>query len=97
MKYLDRILSWINKDKIEDINIFKFSKGEQVRITIYNEIPEFWYIGEVLEIGDYEKGYYKVKFQNSSGNIIYWFHENELSKYNLQEERNYKIEEILKK
>lgn len=75
----------------------KFSKGEKVRVTIYSEFPDFWYIGEVVNI-NIDPKHYEVLFQNSKGDFLkYWFYEDELRKFDKAEERDILIDKILAK
>jgi len=102
-----KLLSLFKKElKREFFGLIKFDKGEQVKVTIYSEIPEFWYVGTVLDINaryivpsiesSWKVEYY-VSFKNTNGDEIrYWFLESELRKYSLQEERNSRIEKLLK-
>jgi hypothetical protein len=83
----------------------KFSKGDKVKVTIYSKDPKLWYIGKVLDINaryvvpsiesSWKVEYY-VSFENKKGNELrYWFLESELRKYDLQEERNSRIDQLL--
>lgn len=103
---IKRLLSIFKKKKVEsNFGHIKFDKGDEVKVTIYSEIPEFWYVGEVLDINaryvipsiesSWKVEYY-VSFKNSKGSVLkYWFLESELRKYSLQEERNSRINQIL--
>ena len=103
---IKKILSIFKKElKREYFGLIKFERGEEVKVTIYSEIPEFWYVGTVLDINaryivpsiesSWKVEYY-VSFKNSKGSEIrYWFLESELRKYSLQQERNSRIEQIL--
>ena len=103
---IKKILSIFKKElKREYFGLIKFERGEEVKVTIYSEIPEFWYVGTVLDINaryvlpeikqSWRVEYY-VAFKNSKGDVLkYWFLESELRKYSLQEERNSRIEQIL--
>jgi hypothetical protein len=103
---IKRLLSIFKKKKVENnYGYIKFEKGDEVKVTIYSEIPEFWYVGVVLDINaryvipsiesSWKVEYY-VSFINSEGSELrYWFLESELRKYSLQEERNSRIEQIL--
>jgi hypothetical protein len=104
---IKKLLSLFKKElKREFFGLIKFDRGEQVKVTIYSEIPEFWYVGTVLDINaryivpsiesSWKVEYY-VSFKNTNGDEIrYWFLESELRKYSLQEERNSRIEKLLK-
>jgi hypothetical protein len=103
---IKKLLSIFKKEKVENnYGYIKFERGDEVKVTIYSEIPEFWYIGKVLEIdaryviSSIEESWkveYYVSFKNSKGSELkYWFLESELIKYSLQEERNSRIEQIL--
>ena len=103
---IKKLLSIFKKElKREYFGLIKFERGEEVKVTIYSEIPEFWYVGTVLDINaryivpsiesSWKVEYY-VSFNNSKGSEIrYWFLESELRKYSLQQERNSRIEQIL--
>jgi hypothetical protein len=103
---IKKLLSIFKKElKREFFGLIKFDRGEEVKVTIYSEIPEFWYVGTVLDINaryivpsiesSWKVEYY-VSFRNSKGSELkYWFLESELIKYSLQEERNSRIEQIL--
>ena len=104
---ISKILSLFKKEKKEEIYGFiKFEKGDEVKVTIYSEIPEFWYIGRVIDINaryrvpSIKESWlveYYVSFKNKNGDTLkYWFAESELKKYSLQEERNSTIDMILK-
>jgi hypothetical protein len=103
---IKKISSIFKKKKVENNSgHIKFERGDEVKVTIYSEVPEFWYIGKVLEIdaryviSSIEESWkveYYVSFKNSKGSELkYWFLESELIKYSLQEERNSRIEQIL--
>ena len=104
---IKKILSIFKKElKREYFGLIKFDRGDEVKVTIYSEVPEFWYIGKVLDVnGRYVvpsiesswKVEYYVSFINSKGiELKDWFLESELRKYSLREERSSKIEKILK-
>jgi hypothetical protein len=102
----DAIKTIFKKEKVENnYGYIKFERGDVVKVTIYSEIPEFWYIGKILDINaryavtsiqeSWRVEYY-VSFKNKNGDVLkYWFLESELKKYSLQEERNSIIEQIL--
>ena len=103
---IKKLLSIFKKEKVENkFGHIKFDRGDEVKVTIYSEIPEFWYVGKVLDINaryvvdSIEESWrveYYVSFKNSKGSELrYWFLESELRKYSLQEERNSRIEQIL--
>lgn len=103
---IKKLLSIFKKEKVENnYGHIKFERGDDVKVTIYSEVPEFWYIGKVLEIdaryviSSIEESWrveYYVSFKNSKGSVLkYWFLESELKKYSLQEERNSVIDMIL--
>lgn len=104
---IKKLLSIFKKDKVENtFGFIKFERGDEVKVTIYSEVPEFWYIGKILDINaryavpsiqeSWRVEYY-VSFKNNNGNVLkYWFLESELKKYSLQEERNSVIDMILK-
>lgn len=92
------------KDKT--YGFIKYDRGEEVKVTIYSEVPEFWYKGKILDINaryiipsiesSWKVEYY-VSFKNKNGSELkYWFLESELRKYDLVEERNSRIEQLLK-
>jgi hypothetical protein len=103
---IKKLLSIFKKEKVENnYGYIKFDRGDDVKVTIYSEIPEFWYIGKILDINaryvipsiesSWKVEYY-VSFKNSKGSVLkYWFLESELKKYSLQEERNSVIDMIL--
>jgi hypothetical protein len=103
---IKKLLSMFKKEKVENkYGYIKFERGDEVKVTIYSEVPEFWYIGKILDINaryavpsiqeSWRVEYY-VSFKNSKGDELkYWFLESELIKYSLQEERNSRIEQIL--
>ena len=83
----------------------KYERGDEVKVTIYSEIPEFWYKGKILDINaryvipsiesSWKVEYY-VSFKNNMNDIVTeWFSESQLMKYSLQEERNSRIEQLL--
>ncbi len=103
---IEKIINLFKKKKQENtFGFIKFERGDEVKVTIYSEIPEFWYIGKVLDINaryvvpSIESSWrveYYVSFKNSKGSELkYWFLESELKKYSLQEERNSVIDMIL--
>ena len=103
---IKKILSIFKKKEEEKMYGFiKYERGDEVKVTIYSEIPEFWYVGVVLDINaryvvdSIEESWrveYYVAFKNNKGSELrYWFLESELRKYSLQEERNSRIEQIL--
>lgn len=103
---IKKLLSIFKKEKVENnYGYIKFERGDEVKVTIYSEVPEFWYIGKILDINaryavpsiqeSWRVEYY-VSFKNSKGSELkYWFLESELKKYSLQEERNLVIDMIL--
>ena len=103
---IKKILSIFKKEKVENnYGYIKFERGDEVKVTIYSDVPEFWYIGKILDINaryavpsiqeSWRVEYY-VSFKNSKGSELkYWFLESELKKYSLREERNSRIEQIL--
>jgi hypothetical protein len=104
---IEKIINLFKKKKKQEntFGFIKFERGDEVKVTIYSEIPEFWYIGKILDINaryvvhSIESSWrveYYVSFKNSKGSELkYWFLESELIKYSLQEERNSRIEQIL--
>ena len=96
------------KQKVENkFGQIKFSRGDEVKVTIYSELPEFWYVGQVLEINaryvidsieeSWRVEYYVAFKPDKTGKyqLKYWFLESELRKYSLKEERNSRIDQIL--
>ena len=103
---MKKLLSIFKKKKVENnYGYIKFEKGDEVKVTIFSEIPEFWYVGTILDInaryviGSIEESWrveYHVSFINSMNDkVTEWFLESQLMKYSLQEERNSRIEQIL--
>jgi len=104
---INKLISLFKKEKKEHtFGFIKYERGEEVKVTIYSEVPEFWYKGKILDINaryiipsiqsSWKVEYY-VCFKNSKGDDLkYWFLESELRKYDLQEERNSRIEQLLK-
>ena len=103
---IKKILSIFKKElKREYFGLIKFDRGDEVKVTIYSEVPEFWYIGKILDINaryavpSIEESWrveYYVSFINSMNDkVTEWFSESQLMKYSLQEERNLRIEQIL--
>ena len=103
---IKKLLSIFKKEKVENnYGYIKFERGDEVKVTIYSEVPEFWYVGQILDINaryvvhSIESSWrveYYVSFKNSKGSELkYWFLESELKKYSLQEERNLVIDMIL--
>lgn len=103
--YFDIVKRIFIRKKDDKYGYIKFERGDDVKVTIYSEIPEFWYKGKVLDINaryvihSIESSWrveYYVSFKNSKGDVLkYWFLESELRKYSLQEERNSVIDMIL--
>jgi len=103
---IKKLLSIFKKKKVENtFGFIKFEKGDEVKVTIYSDIPEFWYKGKVLDINaryvipsiesSWEVEYY-VSFINSMNDkVTEWFSESQLKKYSLREERNSIIDMIL--
>ncbi len=105
MRFLD---TESNSKSLKDKNygFIKYDRGEEVKVTIYSESPESWYKGKILDINaryvipsiesSWKVEYY-VSFKNQKGSELrYWFLESELRKYDLVEERNSIIEQLLK-
>jgi len=102
---IKKILSIFKKKEEDKYGFIKYDRGDEVKVTIYSEIPEFWYKGKVLDINaryiipsiesSWKVEYY-VSFINSMNDrVTEWFSESQLMKYSLQEERNSRIEQIL--
>ena len=103
---IKKILS-IFKKKEEDksYGFIKYDRDDEVKVTIYSEIPEFWYKGKVLDINaryvipsiesSWKVDYYVVFINSMNDKVTEWFSESQLMKYSLQEERNSKIEQLL--
>ena len=105
---IKKLLSIFKKEKVENkFGHIKFDRGDEVKVTIYSEIPEFWYVGVVLDINaryvvDSIKQSWKVEYyvafkpdKTGKYQLKYWFLESELRKYSLQEERNSRIDQLL--
>ncbi len=103
---IKRLLSIFKKKKVEsNFGFIKFDIGDEVKVTIFSEIPEFWYKGKVLDINaryvvpSIESSWrveYYVSFINSMNDKENkWVSESKLMKYSLQEERNLVIDRIL--
>jgi hypothetical protein len=103
---IKKLLSIFKKEKVKNnYGYIKFERGDEVKVTIFSEIPEFWYVGKVLDINaryvvpsieESWKVEYYVSFINSMNDkVSEWFSESQLMKYSLQEERNSRIEQIL--
>ena len=105
---IKKLLSIFKKEKVENnYGYIKFDRGDDVKVTIYSEIPEFWYVGKVLDINaryvvdsieeSWRVEYYVAFKPDKTGKyqLKYWFLESELRKYSLKEERNSRIDQIL--
>ena len=103
--YFDVVKRIFIRKKDDKYGYIKFDRGDEVKVTIYPEIPEFWYVGKVLDINaryvipsiesSWKVEYY-VSFINSMNDkVTEWFSESQLVKYSLREERNSRIEQIL--
>ena len=105
---IKKLLSIFKKEKVENkFGHIKFDRGDEVKVTIYSEIPEFWYVGTVLDINaryvvdsieeSWRVEYYVAFKPDKTGKyqLKYWFLESELRKYSLQEERNSRIDQLL--
>ena len=103
---IKKILSIFKKElKREYFGLIKFDRGDEVKVTIYSEIPEFWYVGTVLDINaryivpsiesSWKVEYYVVFINSMNDKVTEWFSESQLIKYSLQEERNSVIDMIL--
>jgi len=103
---IKKLLSIFKKEKVENnYGYIKFERGDEVKVTIFSDIPEFWYVGKVLDINaryvipSIESSWkveYSVSFINRMNDkVTEWFSESQLMKYSLQEERNSRIEQIL--
>ena len=103
-----KILSIFKKKKPKQ-NTFGFVKyeiGEEVKVTIYSKIPEGWYRGKILDINaryvlpdikeSWKVEYYVSFINRKESELRYWFLESELEKYDLQQDRDSKIEQLLK-
>lgn len=100
--YLDLIRGLFrSKKKDKMYGYVKFSRGDEVKITIYSNDPNLWYKGRIIDINaryvlpDIEESW-KVEYCVLFKNVEYWFLESELVKYNLEEERDIKIDQILR-
>jgi hypothetical protein len=103
---MKKLLSIFKKKKVENnYGYIKFEKGDEVKVTIFSEIPEFWYVGTILDINaryvinsieeSWTVEYYVVLINSMNDKVTEWFSESQLMKYSLQEERNSRIEQIL--
>ena len=103
---IKRLLSIFKKKKVEsNFGYIKFDIGDEVKVTIFSEIPEFWYVGKVLDVNaryvvpsiesSWQVEYYVVFINRMNDKVTEWFSESQLMKYSLQEERNSRIEQIL--
>ena len=103
---IKKILSIFKKElKREYFGLIKFDRGDEVKVTIYSEIPEFWYVGTVLDINaryivpsiesSWKVEYYVVFINSMNDKVTEWLSESQLRKYSLQEERNSVIDMIL--
>jgi heat shock protein HspQ len=103
---IKRLLSIFKKKKVEsNFGYIKFDIGDEVKVTIFSEIPEFWYKGKVLDVNaryvvpsiesSWKVEYYVVFINRMNDKVTEWFSELQLMKYSLQEERNSRIEQIL--
>jgi hypothetical protein len=103
--YFDLIKGFFSRKKKDEYGYIKFDIGDEVKVTIFSEIPEFWYKGKVLDVNaryvvpsiesSWKVEYY-VSFINSMNDKENkWVSESQLMKYSLQEERNLRIEQIL--
>jgi hypothetical protein len=103
---IKKLLSIFKKEKVENnYGYIKFERGDEVKVTIFSEIPEFWYVGKVLDINaryvipsiesSWKVEYYVVFINRMNDKVTEWFSESQLMKYSLQEERNSRIEQIL--
>lgn len=105
IQYYFDILKRIFIRKKDEYGYIKFDIGDEVKVTIFSEIPEFWYKGKVLDVNaryvvpsiesSWKVEYY-VSFINSMNDKENkWVSESQLMKYSLQEERNSRINQIL--
>ncbi len=103
---IKKLLSIFKKKKVEsNFGFIKYDIGDEVKVTIFSEIPEFWYKGKVLDVNaryvvpSIESSWrveYYVSFINSMNDKENkWVSESQLMKYSLQEERNLVIDRIL--
>jgi hypothetical protein len=102
---IDVIKNAFRKKKEEIYGYIKFDIGDEVKVTIFSEIPEFWYKGKVLDVNaryvipsiesSWTVEYYVVFINRMNDKVTEWFSESQLMKYSLQEERNSRIEQIL--
>jgi hypothetical protein len=103
---IKKLLSIFKKEKVNNnYGYIKFDKGDEVKVTIYSDIPEFWYVGTVLDINaryvipsiesSWSVEYYVVFINSMNDKVTEWFSESQLKKYSLREERNSIIDMIL--
>ena len=103
--YFDIVKRIFIRKKDDKYGYIKFKKGDEVKITIFSDIPEFWYVGKVLDVNaryvipsieeSWTVEYYVVFVNRMNDKVTEWFSESQLMKYSLQEERNSRIEQIL--
>jgi hypothetical protein len=103
--YFDIVKRIFIRKKDDKYGYIKFKKGDEVKVTVFSEIPEFWYKGKVLDINaryvissieeSWTVEYYVVFINSMNDKVTEWFSESQLMKYSLQEERNSRIEQIL--
>lgn len=76
---------------------FRFNIREAVKITTYSTDPSKWYAGIVLKsVADLNGVKYEVFFLNEKKqSLTYWFHEDELRKFDQAVERDNRIDQIL--
>jgi hypothetical protein len=103
---IKKLLSIFKKKKVNNnYGYIKFDKDDEVKVTIYSDIPEFWYVGTVLDINaryvipsiesSWKVEYYVVFINSMNDKVTEWFSESQLKKYSLREERNSIIDMIL--
>jgi hypothetical protein len=103
---IKKLLSILKKEKVNNnYGFIKFERGDEVKVTIFSDIPEFWYVGTVLDINaryvipsiesSWSVEYYVVFINSMNDKVTEWFSESQLKKYSLREERNSIIDMIL--
>ena len=103
---IKKLLSILKKEKVNNnYGFIKFERGDEVKVTIFSDIPEFWYVGTVLDINaryvipsiesSWRVEYYVVFINRMNDKVTEWFSESQLKKYSLREERNSIIDMIL--
>lgn len=110
----EKIYGFIKYERGDEVKVTIYSEVRfnsrninHSKLTAVKILPEFWYIGKVLDINaryvvdsieeSWRVEYYVAFKPDKTGKyqLKYWFLESELRKYSLQEERNSRIDQIL--